>query len=153
MLRDDLLLRTKLSPPRLRRRLLPRPGLTAKLHEAADYRLTLVQASTGYGKSTALASLAESDFSIFWYSLDEADSDPHRFLSYLIAAFRSKLSLLSDAPSAVLQELGSGGATELWMHALDALLNALSEALDKPSLLVVDDCHFVGRKNVGVTPV
>lgn len=47
------LLRTKLAPPR--------PALIEQLHEAADHRLTIMQAGTGYGKTTALASLGVGD--------------------------------------------------------------------------------------------
>ncbi|HLF28384.1 MAG TPA: hypothetical protein VJG32_18785 [Anaerolineae bacterium] len=57
MSRAEVPLHTKLTPPGLYRRLLPRPALTAKLREALDYRLTVVQAGAGYGKSTALAAL------------------------------------------------------------------------------------------------
>ncbi|MBI5348757.1 MAG: hypothetical protein HZB77_05485, partial [Chloroflexi bacterium] len=75
MFRDDLLLRTKLTPPRLKRRTLQRPLLNAKLHEAFEHRLTLVQAGTGYGKSTTLASLATSaglEVPLFWYTANES---------------------------------------------------------------------------------
>ncbi len=50
-----LVIHTKLTPPRLPRRVLQRPRLTTRLLEALDYRLTILQAGTGYGKSTALA--------------------------------------------------------------------------------------------------
>ena len=52
-----LLLRTKLAPPQRQRRVLPRPALLARLREALEVRLTLVQAGTGYSKTTALAAL------------------------------------------------------------------------------------------------
>ncbi len=142
MPRDALLLHTKLAPPRLRKRVLPRSALIAKLREALDYRLTLVQAGTGYGKSTALAALADEDVPLFWYSLDEADADPQRFLSYLIATFEHRLPQLSDAPAVLLQEFsGAGGGA--WAHVIDALVNALSAALTTPALLVIDDYQFV----------
>jgi len=144
MLRAELLLHTKLALPRSRRRVLPRPTLTARLREALDYRLTVVQAGTGYGKSTALTSLAEADTPLFWYSLDEADSDPQRFLAYLIAAFRARLPGLSESPLVVLQEVQNGGT---WSQALDALINALAEAVPEPSLLILDDYHFVAHSS------
>lgn len=143
MSRTGLLLRTKLSPPRLHRRVLPRPALTAHLREALDYRLTLIQASTGYGKSTALAALAQEGIPLYWYSIGETDADPSLFLAYLIEAFRVRLPGLSDKPAALLQEFHEGGGGEAWTQALDALINALAEAIQEPSLLVVDDFHFV----------
>jgi ATP/maltotriose-dependent transcriptional regulator MalT/DNA-binding SARP family transcriptional activator len=142
MPRADVLLRTKLAPPRPYKRSLPRTALIARLREACDYRLTLVQAGTGYGKSTALAALANEDTPIFWYSLDEADSDPQRFLSYLIATFELHLPQLSEAPAALLEEFSSAGSGA-WVRVIDALVNALSAALNAPALLAIDDYQFV----------
>lgn len=142
MPRDDLLLHTKLAPPRLHKRVLPRTALIAKLHEALDYRLTLVQAGTGYGKSTALAALADEDIPLFWYSLDEADADPRRFLSYLIAACELHLPQLSKAPAVLLEEISSAGGGA-WAQVIDALVNALNVALTTPARLVIDDYQFV----------
>src|SRR5450759_4024564 len=45
------LVRTKLMPPRLHRRILIRPRLTSLLLGALDYRLTILQAGAGYGLS------------------------------------------------------------------------------------------------------
>jgi ATP/maltotriose-dependent transcriptional regulator MalT/DNA-binding SARP family transcriptional activator len=140
---EELVLRTKLTPPRPHRQVLPRPALHAQLREALDYRLTIVQAGPGYGKTTALASLDTGDILVFWYSVEEADADPPRFLAYLIAAFRTRLPTLSDLPLAVLQERGSEGNFAVWMQVLDALINALTEALPGPALLILDDYHFV----------
>jgi DNA-binding SARP family transcriptional activator len=144
MLHHELLLHIKLAPPRLRRRTLRRTTLTAKLHEALDYRLTLLQAGTGYGKSTALAALAEGATPLCWLSLAAEEADPQRFLSYLIAAFRVRLPALSAAPSAILQEISHNGSGA-WSQALDALVNALLECLAQPTLLVLDDYHFVAH--------
>ncbi len=50
MLRQELILRTKLVPPQAPRHTLARPRLQELLAQALDYRLTIVQAGTGYGK-------------------------------------------------------------------------------------------------------
>ena len=115
---EPLLLRTKLSPPSVQRRGLPRPALFARLREALDHRLTLVQAGTGYGKSTALAALADEQ-NAAWYTLDQADVDPQQFLSYLIAAFRTRLPDLAEAPGARLQAISSEGGD--WPPVIDTL--------------------------------
>jgi ATP/maltotriose-dependent transcriptional regulator MalT len=148
MLHDELLLRARLAPPRPQRHLLPRPALTAKLRAALDYRLTLVQAGTGYGKSTALAALDDGSLPLFWYSASEADADPQRFLSYLIAAFRVRLPDLSSLPQALLHEASqqvNQANGEAWAQVAEALANALHDALTQPALLVVDDYHFVSH--------
>src|SRR5215203_1361664 len=101
---DNLLLRTKLSPPRPQKRVLERPALRSNLMEAIDHRLTIVQAGTGYSKSTALASLAGCEELLVWYSISEGDADPQRFLSYLVEAFRLRLPALDQTAVALLQE-------------------------------------------------
>ncbi len=151
MLRDDLLLRARLTPPRPARRTLPRPALTARLREAFDYRLTLLQAGTGYGKSTALAGLAQALAAgdsaplIFWYAASEAEVDPQRFLAYLIGTFQARLGALSELPHTLLQEAGQAGRADAWSQVVDALLNAVADALRAPALLIIDDFHFVSR--------
>mgnify|MGYP001465316065 CR=1 FL=1 len=135
------LLLAKVSPPRPHRRLLRRPGLAARVREALDYRVTIVQAGTGYGKTTALTALAEAGAPLCWYSVGAGDGDPQVFLAYLIAACAAGLPGLSDAPAAALEEGAPEGAG--WTYALDALLGALDRAVAGPTLLVLDDYHFV----------
>src|SRR5512140_673827 len=54
--------------------------------------LVVIQASAGYGKTTLMlqwmADLQEQGKASAWLTLDEADNDIGRFLSYLVAAFR-----------------------------------------------------------------
>jgi LuxR family transcriptional regulator, maltose regulon positive regulatory protein len=139
---DDVL-RTKLAPPRAPARALARPPLLARLREALDYRVTIVQAGAGYSKTSALAALDGAGFPLFWYSMDEADADPQRFLAYLIGAFRERLPALSDRPDALLLETGAAQRPETWTAVVDALINALAAALHAPALLVLDDYHVV----------
>jgi len=142
MPREELILRTRLAPPRPHRHTLPRPSLTARLREALHYRLTLVHAGTGYGKTTALSALADSD-NTAWYSISDSDTDPHRFLSYLVAACRARAGSLSDLPQAILQDANQDGSPDTWTQVIDALLNALADCPAPPALLVLDDFHFV----------
>ncbi len=143
MLRHDLLLITRLIPPRPHRRVLARPHLQGRLREALEHRLTIVQAGTGYGKTTALAALQAEGAPLVWYTLDESDRDVQQFLSYLIAAFRMHLPQVADAPQALLGELSAGSAVAP-AQVIDALINRLALCLDAPALLVLDDYHLVG---------
>lgn len=140
-----VLLHAKLSPPRPPRRALLRPALIAQLRDALDYRLTLVQAGTGYGKSTALAALLHSQPAVQWgwYNISEADVDPQQFLAYLIAACRAAVPALSDSPAALLQEASGDDRPEARALVLDALINALAEAATRPVALILDDYHFI----------
>jgi ATP/maltotriose-dependent transcriptional regulator MalT/DNA-binding SARP family transcriptional activator len=143
----DTILRTKLSPPKPPRTTLVRPRVDALLRDALDYRVTIVQASTGYGKSTALANLAEplaeSNVPLFWYSATEGDADPRQFVMHLIAAFRLGLPALSDSPSALLFDTDASA-----LQISNVLLNALNDALNTPALLVIDDYHLAASQDV-----
>ena len=82
---------TKLTIPRSRRPLVPRPGLSARLDE--DYRLALVSAPAGYGKTAALAMwAAEHRDRVAWLSCDPSDAEPTRFMSGLLAAIAATVA-------------------------------------------------------------
>ncbi|MBI4787347.1 MAG: transcriptional regulator [Chloroflexi bacterium] len=130
-------LHAQLNPPQLRRYTLAHPRLAALLREALDHRATIVQANTGYGKSTALAQMADWNLPLFWYSAGEGDTDPRQFLSHLIAALRLRLPAFPEGPLALLQDADAGAPA-----ALDAVLHALDEICANPSLLVIDDYYL-----------
>jgi LuxR family maltose regulon positive regulatory protein len=53
-------------------------------------RLTLISAPAGFGKTTLISEwIAGCQRPAAWLSLDEGDSDPTRFLSYLVAALQT----------------------------------------------------------------
>ena len=119
--------------------------MVRRLLEALEHRLTIVQAGAGYGKSTALAALAEGGYPLVWYRLDTEDADPLLFLLHLISGFRAALPALSEAPLVVLEEWEGMGETARWMTAVDLLVNELAEHLRAPLLLVLDDLHLLGE--------
>ena len=150
MYQESFIVRTKLTPPRPHKHTLPRPRLTRRLLEALDYRLTLVQAGTGYGKSTALAALAGTEYPLVWYHLDREDADPLLFLLHLIHGCRAALPGLSDAPLALLEAWESNRHAAAWTAVVDALANALAERAETSLFLVLDDAH---RLNDAAGPV
>ena len=83
------ILATKLFMPPLRAASVPRPGLVARLSQGLAAGLTIVSAPAGFGKTTLISAWATGQSRVAWLSLDESDSDPHRFLTYLIAALRT----------------------------------------------------------------
>jgi DNA-binding SARP family transcriptional activator len=137
--RQSLVVWTKLTPPRLHSRILQRPRLTQRLLEALDYRLTVVQAGAGYGKSTALAALADTEYPLVWYQMDTEDSDPLVLLQHLVHGFRRALPDLSEAPLALLEVWEGIGGDPPWEAVVDALMSELAAAGNEPILLVLDD--------------
>ncbi|HYO44991.1 MAG TPA: LuxR C-terminal-related transcriptional regulator [Candidatus Limnocylindrales bacterium] len=135
------LLATKLFIPSPRRSLVPRPRLIHRLDAglAAGHRLTLVSAPAGFGKTTLVGEwVAGCGRPTAWLSLDEGDSDPGRFLAYLIAALQT---VAPGAGAGALAMLGSPQPPPL-EGPLTALLNDLV-AIEGDVVLVLDDYHAV----------
>lgn len=138
------ILATKLYIPPRRSKVVHRPRFIERLNESLDRRLTLVCAPAGFGKTTLLGEwLADCDRPAAWLSLDDGDSDPTRFLSYLVAALRT---VAADIGEGVLAALGfpQPPPTE---SLLTALLNEIS-AVPDDFILVLDDYHVVDARLV-----
>lgn len=136
---------TKVQPPVPPRQLVRRSRLDAALDQALDanVRLVLVSAPAGSGKSTLLASwLASRSETVAWLQVEESDSDPARFWSYLVQAIgRTQPDLAADLVPMV---AGSNGDVDT---VVPTLVNRLAE-LPGPLLLVVDDYHLVDDERV-----
>lgn len=141
------LLQTKFYVPRPPAGRIARPRLTHWLTDRSEERLILVSAPAGYGKTTLLAQWAGAvTFPVVWYQLDEADSDPAVFLSYLVEGLGRSLGQgegavpLGKAAKALLD---SNDPTVTAAQVLAVLLNELSERLEGRWVLVLEDYHVI----------
>ncbi|MBK9712705.1 MAG: transcriptional regulator [Kouleothrix sp.] len=142
MFGDDIVVYTRLIPPRLPRRWLRRSRLDRLLANAVEYPVTVVSASAGYGKSSALASFAaRGGWPVAWYSMGEGVADPLVFLLHLTHACRKVAPQAGERTIALLDQHSQG--TQAWGQALDALINDLARLLDDETILVLDDYHVV----------
>ena len=143
------ILATKLYVPPSRPTLVRRPSLIERLDEGLQSRLILVSAPAGFGKTVIVSEWVagcdrlEPEVRPSWLSLDEGDSDPARFLAYLVAALRTAVP---DVGQGVLDMLQSPQPppTE---SMLTALLNEIT-ALPHDVVLVLDDYHVVESESV-----
>lgn len=142
MIRLDTVVRTKIIPPRTGVRTLDRPRVTALLNDALHYRLTLIQAGAGFGKTTALAALAGLERPVIWYQMMEEDRDPLVFLLHLCYAAHRAVADLDDLPISLLESWDVANGSLPSSRFLDMLLNSLSLGLREPTLLVLDDAHL-----------
>lgn len=137
------ILRTKIMPPPRHARSLARPRVMDILIQSFEYRLTILQAEAGYGKSTALAELAGTVKPIAWYQVNDEDNDPLVFLLHLCHAFLRVIPDLPNLPVHFLESWDGSQGPMPWRDVIDQVINAMSDHLKLPALLVLDDAHIV----------
>ncbi|HET7076341.1 MAG TPA: hypothetical protein VFM49_02745 [Chloroflexia bacterium] len=136
-------LATKLYIPPPRPKEVLRLHLLARLNEGPHRKLTLIAASADCGKTTLLSAwVAECHQLVTWLSLDEGDSDPVRFLTYLVAALRT---IAPHIGAVVLGSLQSPPPPPP-----EALLTVLLNDITLPHhfVLVLDDYHVINSPAV-----
>lgn len=136
-------LRTKIIPPPRNARTLPRPRVSDTLKQAFDYRLTILQAGAGYGKSTSLAELSAETQPVVWYQVSDEDNDPLVFLLHICHAIQQALPDIKELPTSFLESWEGRQGPLPWRGVLDQVINALSSYLFVPALLILDDAHHV----------
>lgn len=133
---DGVLIRTKLTRPPTRPEFVERRGLVERLDMAVEqHRITLVSAPPGFGKTTLTTQwLAQQPVPTAWLALDKADSDPDRFVRYLVAA-------VGDSTPHRLPETAAliAARTPLpFAYQCEVLVSELAAARS-PLILVLDD--------------
>ena len=139
------ILKTKISPPALSSRVLRRSQVEEQLLESIRYRLTILQASAGYGKSTVLASLAgnqQGEIPVIWYQLGREDSSTPTFIQYLIFATLRVFPEMQHLPLQLLESWDISQGPLPSQSIIDQFINALNE-LDEQVLFILDDIHLV----------
>ena len=135
-----LILNTKCAIQRLPVQHVPRTHLVALLERGAAGPLTLVSAPAGSGKTTLLAEWARTtQMPVAWLSLETADSDPARFLAYLLAALRTLDERIGREAEALLD---TSSVPDL-EGVLSSLVNDLAHLLAADAALVLDDYHVL----------
>jgi LuxR family transcriptional regulator, maltose regulon positive regulatory protein len=141
------ILATKLHIPPVPPKVVIRTRLIERLNAgfSEGSKLSLISAPAGFGKTTLVSEwIASNDRQAAWLSLDERDSDPTRFLTYLIGALQTIMPKLGESALGVLQASQSQPPTE---SILTALLNEIATIPD-PFLLVLDDYHTIESRAV-----
>ena len=140
------ILATKLYIPQPRPKIVLRPHLIERLNEglSSGRKLTLISAPAGFGKTTLISEwLAGSKRPVAWLSLDEGDSDPTRFLTYLVAALQTIATNIGEGVLGVLQS-HLPPSTESILTALINEITTISESF----ILVLDDYHVIDSQPV-----
>ena len=137
---------TKLYVPPLRSKVVIRSRLLEQLNDGltTGCTLTLVSAPAGFGKTTLVSEwIAGCERPAAWLSLDEGDSDPARFITYLVKALQTIKAGIGDELLAMLQS-----PQPLQIESiLTSLLNEVS-TIPNSSLLILDDYHLIDSQLV-----
>jgi LuxR family maltose regulon positive regulatory protein len=142
---DSFLLATKLQIPPQPHRAVRRTRLIDTLERGIlRYRLVLISAPAGYGKTTLVSQWAQaSRFPVAWLSIGEEDNDLERFLRYLLSGWEAVQPGLSRSSLAWL--LGAMSPDK--QAVLAAFINAAHDAPD-PIVFVLDDYHLIEEPSI-----
>ena len=137
-------LATKLYIPPPRPQVVPRPRLTERLNEGLQSRLTLVSAPAGFGKTTLVSEwVGGNGRPVAWLSMDQGDSDPARFLIYLVSALQTIAPNIGAKVLGVLESPQPPPSESI----LTALLNEIT-AIPEHFVLILDDYHAIDARPV-----
>ncbi|HLG60452.1 MAG TPA: LuxR C-terminal-related transcriptional regulator [Ktedonosporobacter sp.] len=135
------LLASRLRPPPLQAALIPRERLHTLLDASLAYRLTLLSAPAGCGKTTLLAQwLACRRLPVAWLTLEREQNEPQRFLAYLIGALQR---VHPDLSASILT-----GVQEGQVALSEGIVLLLNELAASPTqiILVLDNYHLIEQQ-------
>ena len=132
---------TRFSPPRISSHAVLRETLLARLQAARDCRLTLINGSAGFGKTTLMAqwrqSLIKEGNSVVWLSLAQEDGVLESFCANLICTLQNAGVPLEDDLLLLIERESLDGLLALASVMINTLAR-VSSAL----YLMLDDFHF-----------
>ena len=141
---ETFLLQTKLFIPPFRQSHILRPRLIDKLSETRSYKLILLSAPAGYGKTTLATEWIEQlapNTAVHWLSLDEDDNDSQRFFNYLAAAIRP----LTGTQTTLAQQLQAPQPLPA-KNLMAAFVNDIATA--PPFYFILDDYHVIDTAEI-----
>ncbi len=136
-------IRTRITPPRRRGELVARPRLIELLNELIDKRLVLVSAPAGYGKTSLMVDfVSHATLPVCWYTIDNLDFDPQRFIAYFIEAIRQRFPSFGERSLAVLA--GEQGKLDI-DYLANIVINDLYDNVTEHFIFILDDFHLVNE--------
>ena len=132
---------TKLTVPMPVRSVVARPHLVEHL-DRPGYRVGLLSAPAGFGKTALLASWAAARRdSVAWLSCDTSDGEPTRFWRGLLATVAQRWPGVGD-DAAILLERSSSDSHDLAISLANDLGSADLGGVERPAAIVIDDFHL-----------
>ncbi|MEK6220872.1 MAG: tetratricopeptide repeat protein, partial [Chloroflexota bacterium] len=133
--------RTKIVPPTRRPDLVRRPRLLSFFDTLLDFKLFIISAQAGYGKTSLLVDMIDqSEIPACWLSIDDLDRDPHRFLAHFIEAISHRFPDFGKKSRAA---LNSSNRNLDVQNIANTIINEAFETIDEHFTLILDDYHLV----------
>jgi LuxR family maltose regulon positive regulatory protein len=144
MTRNDLILQTKLEPPRVKGKTLRRERLLDLLKDNMDKKLILLCADAGYGKTTLLAQFCD-DLSIpfVYYDLDDTDNNMATFFSYIVTGFRKYDARFGKAVEDLVSQTEYGNIDIV----VGTFINQFIKKIHSDFYIILDDFHYLQKNN------
>jgi LuxR family transcriptional regulator, maltose regulon positive regulatory protein len=145
------ILTTKLYFPQPRAGVVTRERLIERLNDglAQGHKLTVVSAPAGFGKTTLVAAWAAGcGQPVAWLSLEEGESDPVRFISYLVAAVQTIHAGIGQGLLAALQSPQPPPTEVIFTALLNEISASGGDANPFHFMLVLDDYHLIDSQAV-----
>ncbi len=134
------LLTTKLLVPINRAELVSRRRLLKALDQSLTYKITIISAPAGFGKTTLVGEwIRQQNIPTAWLSLDDNDNDPIRFLSYFIKA----LQTINTTFGKTILEIIRSPQAQINEPLLITLVNEFALTFPGETIFVIDDYHLV----------
>jgi len=105
MFSDNPVTRTRITIPRRRPDLITRQRLLDSLNDLIDYRLILITAPAGYGKTSLLVDFAaQTELPVCWYTVNALDIEPQLFISNLVSSLAIRFPKFGQRTISVMSE-------------------------------------------------
>lgn len=138
------LLKTKIRKPKINSHIVKRQRLSVQLDKALSYKVAIVSAPAGFGKSTAVLDWLESrQLSSAWISLDTNDNDPQTFWKYVCSSLGMIDASIPEETSYIFSSFELFKTNIFINVILDKFIESESEIV-----LVFDDAHLITNKNI-----
>ena len=142
MIENFQIAQTKLITPQRRKELLSRPRLLEMMSDLLDFRLIIVAAPAGYGKTSLLIDFASQfDWPVCWYALDPLDQDFERFLAYFIHSIQLKFPDFGETSLRVLESTPVDQINQDFL--ISTLTNDIYDHITEHFVIVLDDYHLL----------
>ena len=143
---QNVIIETKLAPPRYRGKLVQRESLLNRLSAARHKQVALIHGPAGYGKTTLVAlwrqDLIAKGHDVAWYSITSGD-DLAQFMIHMAAALDRTVSGIGEEALTLLNRDSDFAVDEY----LALLVNAI-HGHSREIYLVLDDFHVIDSREI-----